>query len=1609
MVEGLSNAFPVDGASLGVLRFRATSAFDGAQITFSKVVFRDGESTSTIEPNVVLNLQQAFTNAPIVTDPPIPVTVTDSRVVIEWGTNKPSNSVINYGTSRNDLSLSASNDNLVVKHRLLVEGLDLGTRYFFQVVSTDAENRTSAAFPLGGASFLTRKRADTAPPRIQQGPAALGITLNSAEIILMTDEAASVEVSYGISESTLNLSQSRTSTELIHQIQLLGLDSGTTYFYKIKLTDLNNLSFETRLLRFTTRSSADTKPPRILGRASIVGRAFNSGVVGWNTDEAGNSAVFYSADPAILIDTSQIAGSADSVVVDESVNQHRVTLTNLVADTLYTYRVRTIDASGNVALSSPFDFRTRAVEDTTKPRIVRAPIVPRRTDNEVIIAWQTNEPTTGEVQFDTTNAIFENSDAGEIFSTSTPAKKHEVLLTNLEPSTVYYYKVSVTDVSDNGPTTNEGQLTFATKALADTQAPVVFSSPVALGITTTSAIISWGADEPHSAVIRFGPSAASKQAGEFSNEVEDIERSRKHSVTIPVEPGTTYTFEVETSDADRNSSTSDPAEFRTPSQDDTNPPTIVQGPVVRNITTSSVTVDWFTDEPADSRVLYGQSVDYTETVEDATGSKVHSVTLTELSPNTVYHYAVGSADLSGNIVTTNASGSVLGVTADHTFRTRSKAVDVAPIFLEGPFVEFTNQIAIVKWKTDQLASSQVAIGIAPGGTVAQGTPVFGEPSQLIFPDNALVKNHSVTITGLSGGLPYLFQASSTNESGLTASSRDPSITPKFAPPGGFGSFTTSTEADTQFPVITQGPTVVASTTNSLTIEWQTDESANGKLNFGTSNDDLNSEEIDGTNVTAHKTVVTNLEPGTTYAYKVASTDASGNGATESQVAFGTTPSDVDLSAPAISTTPSVIYKTDRSATIQWVTNEAADAEIAYGTAQADLELINSDPDFDTDHTITLTNLSASTTYFFQAASKDQNNNGPTQSSVLQFTTDSAPDVTLPVIRNVAVTPGDKSALITWETDELSDSAVDFGLAGGTLGFSAGDAADVTNHSLTLTNLTPASSYGFLVESYDRSGNGPATSETLTFTTFAEGQTPAPAPPAKPSVTAGNKSVRVAWDASASTGVVGYIVQRSAGGADFSPVASLDITNSYVDGTVQNGTEYAYRVVSLGSQQLQGDASEVSDSVAPAADKGPAAPTFAHIQGSGISPTVVINNSSASGTLSYSFQVSSSNAFTDALVIKTGVAAGAGTGSGDPSGVTAFTVSKTLDDGKTYYYKVVANDGTFDSASLTGSFTTNAAALEFPADITGDGQVNLADFIQMVQSFGKKSTDPGFNAFADITRDDQVNLADFIQFVQRFGRKYIQGESSSKPATHVALVYGVDNTAQLKLVGRPSSSESGAIFTVDALLSNASDLKGYALQFDYDPSVLQYVSASSGKNSLLQQNGRLAEVFGTLSHDAEKGEILLASAVTYGAAAEGEGGLARLRFRLLDDHPQGDLLRIAEGVLIDGKFNLNRAQNLGDRLTLVPDEFALGHNFPNPFNPATTIRYSVPEAGKVTLRIYNVLGQEVLTLVNSDQVAGYYALRWNGRDRLDRAVASGVYLYRMEAAGFSKVHKMLLLK
>ncbi|MCK9559262.1 MAG: S8 family serine peptidase [Candidatus Marinimicrobia bacterium] len=94
---------------------------------------------------------------------------------------------------------------------------------------------------------------------------------------------------------------------------------------------------------------------------------------------------------------------------------------------------------------------------------------------------------------------------------------------------------------------------------------------------------------------------------------------------------------------------------------------------------------------------------------------------------------------------------------------------------------------------------------------------------------------------------------------------------------------------------------------------------------------------------------------------------------------------------------------------------------------------------------------------------------------------------------------------------------------------------------------------------------------------------------------------------------------------------------------------------------------------------------------------------------------------------------------------------------------------------------------------------------------------------------------------------------------------------------------------------------------------------------------------------------------------------------------------------------------------LPEKFELSQNFPNPFNPSTTIRYALPERSKVRLTIYNMLGKEVRTLVNTVEDAGYKSIIWDGLDQRGQLISTGVYIYKIQAGDFTQTRKMVFMK
>jgi hypothetical protein len=93
----------------------------------------------------------------------------------------------------------------------------------------------------------------------------------------------------------------------------------------------------------------------------------------------------------------------------------------------------------------------------------------------------------------------------------------------------------------------------------------------------------------------------------------------------------------------------------------------------------------------------------------------------------------------------------------------------------------------------------------------------------------------------------------------------------------------------------------------------------------------------------------------------------------------------------------------------------------------------------------------------------------------------------------------------------------------------------------------------------------------------------------------------------------------------------------------------------------------------------------------------------------------------------------------------------------------------------------------------------------------------------------------------------------------------------------------------------------------------------------------------------------------------------------------------------------------------PDEFRLEQGYPNPFNAEVSIPFAIASDGAAKLEIFNMAGQRVRVLINQELQSGYYRPRWDGADDAGRAVASGVYVYRLQAGRFEQSRRLLMLK
>ena len=137
--------------------------------------------------------------------------------------------------------------------------------------------------------------------------------------------------------------------------------------------------------------------------------------------------------------------------------------------------------------------------------------------------------------------------------------------------------------------------------------------------------------------------------------------------------------------------------------------------------------------------------------------------------------------------------------------------------------------------------------------------------------------------------------------------------------------------------------------------------------------------------------------------------------------------------------------------------------------------------------------------------------------------------------------------------------------------------------------------------------------------------------------------------------------------------------------------------------------------------------------------------------------------------------------------------------------------------------------------------------------------------------------------------------------------------------------------------------------------------------------------------------------------EGHGNSNSPKSYAFTDIPQGGTkfqYRLKQ-IDTDGKYEYSSVVSINLN---SPNQYALNQNYPNPFNPSTVITYSIPVSSNVTLKVYDILGRLITTLVNENQQAGSYTVNFDARD-----LSNGIYFYKIQSGNFVAVNKMLLLK
>ena len=298
------------------------------------------------------------------------------------------------------------------------------------------------------------------------------------------------------------------------------------------------------------------------------------------------------------------------------------------------------------------------------------------------------------------------------------------------------------------------------------------------------------------------------------------------------------------------------------------------------------------------------------------------------------------------------------------------------------------------------------------------------------------------------------------------------------------------------------------------------------------------------------------------------------------------------------------------------------------------------------------------------------------------------------------------------------------------------------------------------------------------------------------------------------------------------------------------------------------------------------------------------------------------------------------------------------------------------------------------DFNGDGNVSFQDFFILASGFG--SADP----VLDLDQDGRVGSGDVALLKRDFGEKRLSKLALSAETT-------VAEGSDLAVSALSISSQQ---VLVQLKLSGISELTGYGVGLHFDPAVLSYIAQVDSAGLPVPEEARVG-----LIHEGGAGYFALADHLRGRQSVidlESELDIGLL-FAVQGTRRDVEIV-VEEGFVGRGAGRAWRAATLG-RSKVMPSSYALFANYPNPFNPTTTLPFALPEiiSQDVTtspmLTLYNILGQPVRRWSLGGLAPGYHVAEWDGLDAHGRPSGSGVYQVRLTAGRFDQSRKLLLLR